>query len=91
MKKNLARVVLGLIALVLCFGWPGPSTLSGVSEAAVGAGSQAQKDETITGELEVIAECEEDTGRTLYYVKTDKERLKVNFTSQAKRDLRTGM
>jgi hypothetical protein len=91
MKTNIARIVLGLLALVFCFGWPGSSLPSGISEAAVGLGAQAQKGETITGELEVIAECEEDTGRTLYFVKTDKERLKIHFKSEPKQELKTGM
>jgi NPCBM-associated, NEW3 domain of alpha-galactosidase len=90
MKKTIARVVLGLVALAFCIFFPGVNWPGGHSSAA-SVPSSASKGETITGELEVIAECEDEDGRILYYIKTDKERLKVHFKSEPKQELKTGM
>jgi hypothetical protein len=49
-----------------------------------------EKYETIEGELEVIAECDEHASRTLYFVNTEKEKIRVSFASKPTTDLFTG-
>ena len=45
----------------------------------------------IEGELQVIAECEETNGRTLFFVETGKEKFQLNLTSPVTDELKTGM
>jgi M6 family metalloprotease-like protein len=89
MKRTIARVVLGLFALAFCVCFPGVDWSGGHSSAA--SILSVSKGETVTGELEVIAECEDNGGQILYYLKTDKERLKVKFSSEPEQKLETGM
>lgn len=49
-----------------------------------------EKREAIEGELEVIAACEENDGRILYYLNNGKERLKLQFAKQPDEELLTG-
>jgi hypothetical protein len=44
----------------------------------------------IKGELEVIAECDENDGRNLFYLNTEKERFELYFAVKAERELLTG-
>ena len=49
-----------------------------------------EKRENIEGELEVIAECEENDGRILYYLNNDKERLSLRFAKPPDEELLNG-
>ena len=49
-----------------------------------------EKREETEGELEVIAACEENDGRILYYLNNGKERLKLQFAKQPEEELLTG-
>ena len=49
-----------------------------------------EKREETEGELEVIAECDENDGRILYYLNNGKERLKLQFAKQPEEELLTG-
>jgi hypothetical protein len=49
-----------------------------------------EKSETLQGTLEVIAECDEKTSRTLYFVNSGGEHIRVNLGSKPDRELITG-
>ena len=49
-----------------------------------------EKREEIEGELEVVAECEETNGRTLYHLNTGNERLSLHFSKHPEEELLTG-
>ena len=91
MKNKVLSVALAILVFSLCLAWSGFNVSGVTAEAAVRSAADLQKGEVIEGELDVIAECEETDGRTLYFVNTGKERLSVNFKSAPKEDLRTGM
>jgi len=50
-----------------------------------------EKTDDVEGELEIIAECEESKGRTLYFLKTGSERLSLQFAKGSDTNLVTGM
>jgi hypothetical protein len=49
-----------------------------------------EQEVSIEGELQVVGECEETNGRTLYFVETGKERLQVSFVGSMAEELKTG-
>lgn len=49
-----------------------------------------EKREEIQGELEVIAECDENDGRILYYLNNEKERFSLRFAKQPDEELLNG-
>ncbi len=49
-----------------------------------------EKREHLHGELEVIAECDDNDGRMLYYLNTEKGRFSLHFTNQPEEELLTG-
>jgi hypothetical protein len=57
-----------------------------------GLSAYFEKRETLEGEMEVIAECDETEGRTLYYLKASTgNRLSIHFPKEPDTDLLTGM
>ena len=50
-----------------------------------------ETDDYVSGKLEVIAECDESTGTTLYFLDSGNERLHVRFRRAPDRELLTGM
>lgn len=53
-------------------------------------GAFFEKREHLEGELEVISECGEEDGRTLYYLNTEKGRFSLHFAKQPEGELLTG-
>ncbi len=49
-----------------------------------------EKREEISGELEVVAACEENGGRILYYLNTEEGRVSLYFAKQPENELLTG-
>ncbi|HSK71480.1 MAG TPA: NEW3 domain-containing protein [Pyrinomonadaceae bacterium] len=49
-----------------------------------------EKREQLEGELEVISECGEEDGRTLYYLNNEKGRFSLHFAKQPEGELLTG-
>jgi hypothetical protein len=91
MKKNISCVALGIFLIALCLIWPADNFSSGRVAASAQLAGVNQSGETLEGDFEVIAECEETDGRTLYYLDTGKERVSVTFGSTPQEELRTGM
>jgi hypothetical protein len=88
MKRSVARVSVGLVAFVMSFGIYVYFPFTDPVEAA---GQVWSKAESVTGELEIVAECEEAKGQTLYFLKTEKEKLRIEFDSPPRVELRSGM
>jgi hypothetical protein len=87
MKKNLEPLIAGLIAIVFCV-----LSTWGDLPTSVSAGASGRiHSDVVTGDLEVIADCEENDGRILYFLNTDKERLNIRFDTEPTKELRTGM
>ncbi len=89
MKNIFTRTCLGLIALAFCFL---------ISETPTSANfvksdelqNYFEKSEVIEGELEIIAECEENDGRMLYFVNTASGRVPLQLSNSPEAQLTTG-
>jgi len=86
MKKHLSvllssSVFLTLFLLALSYSYPA----SMVTQAA-----SNPKGEIVSGELEIVSECEKGSSRTIYFLNTGHERIKLNFTVSLGKELVTG-
>ena len=52
--------------------------------------SYFEKREETAGELEVVAECDEDDGRILYYLRNGQQRFSIKLTTEPDKELLTG-
>ena len=76
MKNILTRASLCLIACVCCFVMSDAGTSANITTDSQ---NYFEKQEEIEGELEIIAECEETSGRTLYFVNTASGRVPLKL------------
>ncbi|HKP68477.1 MAG TPA: hypothetical protein VJV05_04285 [Pyrinomonadaceae bacterium] len=85
MKYRSVYLAVGLCALLACLAWFANDLV--VTQAASNSGET----DLLSGELEVVAECEETDGRVLYYIKSGDEKVRVTFDKAPEQDLETGM
>ena len=84
MNLTFARVCVFVLAGGICFLWPA------VHGSANSDRPLSVKGTEIEGELEVIAECEEHDGRTLYFVKSKTGRVELKMEQLPDQELKTG-
>ncbi len=92
MKKNrllrsVTCVLFGAQVIAFFILIAGPSTAT----VLTGPVADALNNSKLEGTLEVIAECEETDGRTLFFLDTGKERYELQFMSKPAEELLTGM
>ena len=87
MKNNLTRVSFCLIALVCSF-----VTSEAETSAKVSTDFQNvfERYEEIEGEIEIVAECEETDGRTLYFLNTVSGKVSLQFDKGIEPEIKTG-
>ena len=84
MKYKFVYLAIGLFALLSFHAW-----FVGLVPAL--AASDASNADVLSGELEVVAECEEDDARLLYYIRSGDQKVRVTFDRAPEKDLETGM
>ena len=87
MKENFKRACLCLIALGFCFFMS--ETRSSASLASE-LQNYSERYEVIEGELEIVAECEENNWQTLYFLNTASGRVSLQFANEQGTQLTTG-
>ena len=95
MKKIIARVLVGLIALAF-YGFVFGGNWSNIGSVNVSAASDKSTDrssrpEDIQGELEVVVEDGKASWQTLYFLKTAGKKISLHFAKRPEQNLQTGM